>query len=90
MKQATYAFCLHFLLGKIVFNKMRIGKAIVVIGAVVIIAGIIFHFQGQGTLGPESSFMHSNPEWITYGLEVVILGIGVIITGVWLTISKRG
>lgn len=68
---------------------MRVGKPITIIGAVVFIVGIIFHFQGHGVVGPESSFMYSNPEWITYGLGIVILGVIILGAGIWLTISKR-
>jgi len=68
---------------------MRSGKPIIIVGAIVVFAGIIFHFQGQGMVGPESSFMYSNPEWITYGLEIIILGIIILGIGIWLTISKR-
>ena len=53
------------------------------------VAGIIFHFQGQGLVGPESSFMYSNPEWVTYGQEIAIIGIIVLGVGIALTISKR-
>ncbi len=53
------------------------------------VAGIIFHFQGQGLVGPESSFMYSNPEWVTYGLEIAIIGIIILGAGIGLTISKR-
>ncbi|WP_249111104.1 hypothetical protein [Nitrosopumilus sp. K4] len=42
--------------------------------------GIIFHLQGNSIVGPESSFMYSNPDWITYGLEISIAG--VVITGI--------
>ena len=68
---------------------MRGGKPITIIGAVIFIAGVIFHFQGQGVVGPESSFMYSNPEWITYGIGIIILGVIILGVGIWLTISKR-
>lgn len=68
---------------------MRSSKPIIIVGTIVFFAGIIFHFQGQGVVGPESSFMYSNPEWITYGLEIIILGIVILGIGIWLTISKR-
>lgn len=68
---------------------MRGGKSIIIVGLGVALVGIIFHFQGQGMVGPESSFMYSNPEWIAYGLEIVILGIVILGTGICLTISKR-
>ncbi len=61
---------------------------VVITGTIAIIAGVVFHFQGQGVVGPQSSFMYSNPEWITYGLGIIILGIVIIGLGIWLTISK--
>lgn len=67
---------------------MRVGKPITISGVVVFIAGIIFHFQGHGAVGPKSSFMYSNPEWITYGLAITILGIIILGAGILLTISK--
>ena len=68
---------------------MRVSTPIIIIGVIMCVAGIIFHFQGQGLVGPESSFMYSNPEWVTYGLEIAIIGIIVLGVGIALTISKR-
>ena len=68
---------------------MRVGTPIIIMGVIVFVAGIIFHFQGQGLVGPESSFMYSNPEWITYGQEIAIIGIIILGIGIALTISKR-
>jgi len=56
----------------------------------VIIAGIIFHLQGQAIVGPESSFMYSNPDWITYGQQITIVGIIGTGLGIALKISKKG
>jgi len=49
--------------------------------------GLIFHLQGQSIVGPESSFMYSNPDWITYGIEISI--IGIVIVGTGLILVKR-
>ncbi len=68
---------------------MKVGRPIIIAGAIALIAGIIFHFQGQGVIGPESSFMYSNPEWITYGQEIAIIGIIILGIGIGLTVSKR-
>jgi uncharacterized membrane protein len=57
---------------------MKISKPIIILGIIVIIAGIIFHLQGQAIVGPESSFMYSNPEWVSYGQQIAIIGIIVI------------
>ncbi len=69
---------------------MRVGKSVIIVGAIVLIFGIIFHFQGQGVVGPESSFMYSNPEWITYGQQIAIVGLIILGTGIGLLVSKRG
>lgn len=66
---------------------MKIGKIIVILGFIVGIFGLIFHLQGQSIVGPESSFMYSNPDWITYGIQIIILG--AIISGLGIMILKR-
>ncbi|GBF24782.1 hypothetical protein MnTg01_01124 [archaeon MnTg01] len=70
--------------------NMKISSPIIIIGLIVMIAGIIFHLQGQAIIGPESSFMYSNPDWITYGQQIVLSGILVSGFGVALRISKKG
>ena len=57
--------------------------SIIGIGSITLIFGLIFHLQGQSVIGPESSFMYANPNWITYGIEImvvgtIIIGIGII------------
>jgi uncharacterized membrane protein len=69
---------------------MKIDIPVMTIGIIVIVLGIIFHLQGQAIVGPESSFMYSNPEWITYGLQILIVGILIIGFGIGLKISKKG
>jgi uncharacterized membrane protein len=68
---------------------MRISIPVITIGIIVIVLGMIFHLQGQAIVGPESSFMYSNSEWITYGLQISIAGILVIIFGIILKVSKK-
>lgn len=60
---------------------MKGGKTITVIGVIIWIAGLIFHLQGQSIVGPESSFMYANPEWVSYGLQIMIAGIVILSTG---------
>ena len=66
---------------------MREGKIPVIVGIIIIIFGWIFHLQGQSIVGPESSFMYSNPDWITYGMGIIIAGI--VIVGVGILILKK-
>jgi len=66
---------------------MKGGKTIAIIGIVIGIFGLIFHLQGQSIIGPESSFMYANPEWVSYGLQIMIAGI--VVLGVGFVILKK-
>lgn len=61
---------------------MKGGKTLLIIGIIVVIFGFIFHLQGQSIVGPESSFMYSNPDWISYGIGMIIFGIIISSAGV--------
>ena len=65
---------------------MKGGRPSIIVGIIILIFGVIFHLQGQSVVGPESSFMYSNPEWITYGMQIAITGI--IIIGIGIVISR--
>lgn len=65
---------------------MKAGKLIIVLGIIVIILGIVFYLQGSSVVGPESSFMYSNPEWIKNGQWIAISGIIILSAGI--VISK--
>ena len=60
---------------------MKKGFSVIIIGITVMILGIIFHLQGHSVVGPQSSFMYSNPEWITYGIQIAIVGTIILIGG---------
>ncbi|MEE8383463.1 MAG: hypothetical protein V3R39_00755 [Nitrosopumilus sp.] len=68
---------------------MKEVKSLVIIGTIVLIFGLIFHLQGHSVIGPQSSFMYSNPDWITYGIEISIVGIIIIVAGIGIKIIKR-
>ena len=68
---------------------MRKGYSIIGIGVIVFIFGLIFDLQGQSIVGPESSFMYANPDWITYGIQIMIGGITMISIGSVLKILKK-
>ncbi len=57
---------------------MKLERITIPLGIIVSIFGIIFHLQGQAVIGPQSSFMYSNPSWITYGIQIAIIGISII------------
>ena len=68
---------------------MKTGKILVTIGIIITISGIVFHLQGQSIVGPESSFMYSNPDWITYGIQITIIGIIIITVGTGINFIKK-
>lgn len=69
---------------------MRKSEIIIIFGTIVAIVGMIFHLQGQAVVGPESSFMYSNPDWITYGQQIAVFGVLIACFGIGLKITKKG
>lgn len=68
---------------------VKIYILLIIFGVILTIFGIIFHFQGQSVIGPESSFMYSNPEWITYGFQMTVIGIILFGFGIILKVIKN-
>ena len=68
---------------------MKGKKAIIITGIGIMIMGMIFHLQGQSIVGPESSFMYSNPQWVTYGIQIIIAGGIILVIGIGLNFIKR-
>jgi hypothetical protein len=68
---------------------MRGKKAVILTGIGIMIMGVIFHLQGKSIVGPESSFMYSNPQWITYGTQIVVLGGIILVIGISLNFIKK-
>ncbi len=69
---------------------MKIGIALIILGILIFLSGVLFHLQGQGIVGPESSFMYYNPDLITYGLQIVFIGWAILGFGAVLVITKKG
>lgn len=63
--------------------------SVIGIGIITFIFGLIFDLQGQSIVGPESSFMYANPNWITYGIGIMIWGIIVISVGIISKVLKK-
>jgi uncharacterized membrane protein len=55
--------------------------SIVIPGIILVIFGIMFNFQGQGMVGPETSFMYENQEWINNGIFISMIGVILILIG---------
>ena len=61
---------------------------IIISGIIIMIIGIIFQFQGQGIVGPESSFMYDNPNWINNGVYIGMAGVIIILIGYFVEKKK--
>ena len=70
-------------------STMKGKKAVIITGIGIMIMGVIFHLQGQSIVGPESSFMYSNPQWVTYGIQIVVVGGIILAIGTSLSFIKR-
>jgi len=68
---------------------MKIWMPVLIIGSIIFILGIIFHFQGKSVIGPESSFMYSNPEWVTIGIQTAISGLVISGLGIALKFIRK-
>ena len=68
---------------------MKVWKVVVFAGTVIFILGIVFHLQGQSIVGPKSSFMYANPEWISYGIQIAVSGIIISVVGILIKIIKK-
>ena len=60
-----------------------------IIGGIISCLGLVFHLQGISILGPESSFMYSNQEWVSYGLYIILVGIAVFSIGIIIKIRTK-
>lgn len=67
---------------------MKIARIVIVVGTIIMICGIIFQYQGKGIVGPESSFMYHNKDWIDYGIGIIAFGIITTGIGVFYAIRR--
>lgn len=63
-------------------NIRYLGKILIVIGTISTVAGLIFTAQSKSLLGPQSSFMYSNPEWTINGFMILGVGLAVSFSGI--------
>lgn len=68
---------------------MKVSRILIPIGVILIIFGAIFQFQGRGQIGPESSFMYYNKDWIYYGIGIIASGIITAGAGVFFLAKKH-
>lgn len=70
-------------------NITYFGKILFVVGALFTIAGLIFTAQSKSLVGPQSSFMYSNPEWTANGFVILGVGLAVLFSGIAIWISRN-
>jgi hypothetical protein len=46
------------------------------------LAGLVFTAQSESYVGPQSSFMYSNPSWTINGLMIIIAGVIVLVADI--------
>jgi uncharacterized membrane protein YidH (DUF202 family) len=68
---------------------MRIAKLIIGFGIILVAFGALFQFQGRGVVGPESSFMYHNNDWIYYGITIIISGVMIVGVGVFMLLRAK-
>ena len=69
----------------------KTGKYIIIIGLILIIAGIVFTMQSKSIVGPSSSFMYQNSEWTVNGYVIIAIGTIMSVFGivVWQIGTKK-
>lgn len=64
-------------------------KVMMYAGIVMLVTGFVFLLQGEGTIGPESSFMYNNPEWYTNGKAIMLGGGGLCLAAIFMRGARR-
>jgi hypothetical protein len=57
-----------------------------IFGIVLVLAGLVFTAQSESYVGPQSSFMYSNPSWTINGMVIILAGIIVLILDIFIRI----
>ena len=70
-------------------NIRYLGKILIVIGTLSTIAGLMFTAQSKSLVGPQSSFMYSNPEWMINGIMILGVGLAVLFSGIVIWIYTK-
>jgi uncharacterized membrane protein len=70
-------------------NKRYLSRTLIVVGSILIIAGLVFTAQSKSIVGPQSSFMYSNPEWTVNGFLISGVGLAILASGITLWIFNK-
>jgi uncharacterized membrane protein len=64
-------------------------KILFIVGFILILAGIIFVAQSSSVIGPQSSFMYSNPHWTVNGFAISMVGLVILACGILIHFVKN-
>jgi uncharacterized membrane protein len=67
----------------------RYGKYPIIVGIILVAAGIIFTMQSNSVVGPSTSFMYDNPEWTNNGFIIIVIGVVLILIGFTVSQLKK-
>jgi hypothetical protein len=57
---------------------------LIIVGILILLAGVVFTLQGMGIVGPQGSFMFNNPTWVYQGIAAAIVGLLIAVGGLFL------
>ena len=60
---------------------MKLSLILIIIGLIVLFLGVVFYFQSKSIVGPQQSFMYSNPDWSTNGFIIISIGLSLLLIG---------
>ena len=60
---------------------MKLLLILIIIGLIVLFLGVVFYFQSKSIVGPQQSFMYSNPDWSTNGFIIISIGLSLLLIG---------
>ncbi len=63
--------------------------AVLIIGVLLLLAGVTFSLQGMGIVGPSQSFMYNSNNWILYGSITAVVGIVLVMFSLYLFAMQR-
>ena len=67
---------------------VKTGKIAIGAGVAVVLFGIVFFLQGNSIIGPTTSFMYSNPTWVSNGMIIAIAGGIIVCMGVVISLRR--
>jgi hypothetical protein len=60
-----------------------------IIGIALVLMGLVFTAQSESYVGPQSSFMYSNPSWTINGLMIIMAGVIILVVDIIIRIDCR-